>query len=89
MRRLLVIIAALAVLLAACQAIPIVVTVEPEDSEYTHVAEEYESEPVDEPLPPEPSPAPPPEPEPTPPPPTGEDYIAMLETLQDAFASGD
>jgi len=73
MKRLLLIFVALAVLLAACQPAPTVVTIEPDEVECTYVVEEYEPKPpVPPPVsPPVPSP-PPPEPEPTPPPPRPE-----------------
>ena len=85
MKRVLLILIALAVLLTACQSAPVVVMAEPEEEEYTYIIEEYQPEPP----PPEPPPAPRPEPEPPPPSLTREDYIAMLYALQDAFATGD
>jgi len=84
-KRVLLILMAIAVLLTACQSAPVVVMAEPEEEEYTYVVEEYQPEPP----PPEPPPAPRPEPEPTPPPPTREGYIEMLYALQRAFVTGE
>ena len=85
MRRVLFTLMVLAVVLTACQTAPVVVMAEPEYAEYIYAAEEY----VPPPGLPAVSRPPLQEPEPAPPPPTREDYIAMLETLAHAFATGE
>jgi len=80
MKRVLLILMAIAVLLTACQSAPVVVMAEPEEEEYTYAAEGYELEPP---------PAPRPEPEPPPPSLIREDFIEMLYALQHAFATGE